>query len=732
MSFRRRRSFYNGSMRFSAAQPTCLRSLVTILFVTLALPVTIADDTADKAMELFEKQVRPTLINQCIRCHGAEKQQGGLRLDTREAWAKGGDSGTPIVAGDPDRSLLLSAIRYEHPDLEMPPRGKLPEHTIAAFEAWVKMGAIDPRTSKTPSSTKTLSVVPSVEQAPSLWSFQPVQKPAVPPVVRKEWPRSDIDRFVLAKLEASGLAPVRDAPRRTLVRRLYFDLIGLPPTPQQIDEFLQDRSPTAYADLIDRLLDSHHFGERWGRHWLDVVRFAQSSGGGRTLLLPDAWRYRDYVIDSFNDDVPFDQFVTEQIAGDLLEYDDWRQRRRNLIATAFLLLGPTNYEMQDKDILEMDVVDEQLDTMGKAFLGMTIGCARCHDHKFDPIPTRDYYAMAGILKSTQSLVHSNVSSWNTADLPLPPDEEEAFASYDKKLATVERDLADATRRWIEAGGKPEKKPDSRSIDPQTLRGIVVDNPSAEVTGEWIESTSIAGFVGANYLHDATEKKGQKSVVYRPQLDASGSYEVRLSYSAGANRSSCVPVHVYHSGGEQIIRVDQKRKPNFDNAFVSLGVFEFDRTGEPRVVVSNEGTEDGVVIADAVIFLKPTSHDSSSAAAHPSQPETLKKEVDRLTRKLKSLEKSCADTSTGNVDDRCRKHWRYSPGDSRPHSPERAARQTRRDAGCQLGTLSCHPNAAKRAKRVGRLDCQQAQPADISRDRESRLVLADGAWHRHQR
>ena len=465
-----------------------------------------------------------------------------------------------------------------------------------------------------------------------------MHKPAVPPVINKKWPSSDIDRFVLARLEAAGLTPVRDAPRRTLVRRLYYDLIGLPPTPQQIDEFLHDRSPTAYADLIDRLLDSHHFGERWGRHWLDVVRFAQSSGGGRTLLLPDAWRYRDYVIDSFNDDVPYDRFVREQIAGDLLECDDWQQRRRNLIATAFLLLGPTNYEMQDKDILEMDVVDEQLDTMGKAFLGMTIGCARCHDHKFDPIPTRDYYAMAGILKSTQSLVHSNVSSWNTAHLPLPPSEEETFTSYDKKLAIVKRDLADATRRWIEAGGKPDKKPDSKSIDPQTLRGIVIDNPSAEVTGKWIESTSNPGFVGEHYIHDATENKGQKSVVYRPQLEASGPYEVRLSYSAGSNRSTRVPVHVYHSGGEQVIRVDQKRKPGIDDAFVSLGVFEFDPTGDPRVVVSNEGTEDGVVIADAVIFLMPT-HSSSSTAACPSQREKLKQEVDSLTRKVKSLEKS---------------------------------------------------------------------------------------------
>jgi hypothetical protein len=247
--------------------------------------------------------------------------------------------------------------------------------------------------------------------------------------------------------------------------------------------------------------------------------------------------------------------------------------------------------------------------------------------------------MAGILKSTQSLVHSNVSKWNSANLPLPPDEEAAFTSHDEKLAAVKRDLADAKKRWIKAGGRPEKSTDSKSIDPQTLPGIVIDNPSAELTGKWIESTSIPEFVGEHYIHDATENKGQKSVVYRPRLDASGSYEVRLSYSAGSNRSTRVPVHVYHNGGEQVIRIDQKQKPSIDDAFVSLGVFEFDPAREPRVVVSSEGTEDGVVIADAVVFLPPASRTSPPPGASPSQLETLKKEVDHLTRKVKSLVKS---------------------------------------------------------------------------------------------
>jgi cytochrome c553 len=619
----------------------------------LASSVCAADDAADDAatLELFEKHVRPTLIEQCVRCHGPDKQQGGLRLDSREGWANGGDSGPAIIAGQAD-SLLLQAIGYDDSNLEMPPRGKLPEQTIRAFETWVASGAADPRTPEAAEPSMKQIQAPSVQQGRSFWSFQPVVRPAVPAVNNDSWCNSDIDRFVLARLEQERLSPGQDADPYVLLRRLYYDLIGLPPTPAQIEQFRSDRSPAAYEEWVNRLLDSHHFGERWGRHWLDVVRYAESSGGGRTLLLPDAWRYRDYVIDALNDDVPYDRFVMEQIAGDLLECRDWNQQRRGLIATAFLLLGPTNYEMQDKDILEMDVVDEQLDTMGKAFLGMTIGCARCHDHKFDPIPARDYYAMAGIFKSTASLIHSNVSAWNTAELPLPPEEAAAVELHEEQLAAAKAELAQATKRWIEAGGKAKKKQTgSQSIDPQTLAGVVVDDGAAERIGEWTESTSVARFVGEHYIHDGTEKKGEKSVIYRPELPESGRYEVRLSYSASSNRSTNVPVHVHHTDGETVVRVNQKQAPTIDDAFVSLGVFQFDVANEPRVVVSSEGSEDGVVIADAIVFLasgkitRTTKARTTEAktkvatAKDASRLRELKQAVDRLAKQVKMLEQS---------------------------------------------------------------------------------------------
>src|SRR5262249_44707802 len=314
------------------------------------------------------------------------------------------------------------------------------------------------------------------------------------------WPRTPIDRFVLAKLEAKGLKPVADADPRTLVRRLYFDLIGLPPTPEQIDAFCQSaiRNPqSAIESLVDELLASPAFGERWGRHWLDLARYSDSSGGGRSLLFKDAWRYRDYVIGSFNADRPYNQFVREQIAGDLLPAATPDERRRQVVATAFLVLGPTNYEEQDKDVLEMDVVDEQIDTTGRVFLGLTIGCARCHDHKFDPIPTRDYYSLAGIFKSTQTLIHDNVSSWVETSLPLPAEQEALVKKHEAAVADLKQRVQRAKDQEKRAG----KLPAQGVISARDLPGIVLDDTQAKQVGEWIKSKSVASYIGDGYLHD---------------------------------------------------------------------------------------------------------------------------------------------------------------------------------------------------------------------------------------
>lgn len=351
--------------------------------------------------QFFEAKIRPVLITHCGKCHAsaAETPRGGLRLDSREGLRLGGDSGPAVVPGRPDESLLLRAIRYRDEDLQMPPKGKLPDAVVADFEAWIGMGAPDPRTGPAPSPAGRPSN--DLAKAREFWSFRPPKKSAPPPVKRTEWPRGDIDRFLLAALEARGLAPVVDADRPRLLRRVTFDLTGLPPTPEELDAFLDDGSPGAFAKVVDRLLASPRFGERWGRHWLDVARYAESSGK-TNFSYPQAWRYRDWAIASFNADTPYDRFVREQIAGDLLPAAGDRERADQIVATGFLALGSKAHDAENRGQFVLDVVDEQIEATTRAFLGLTVACARCHDHKMDPIPQRDYYALSGIFRSTQT------------------------------------------------------------------------------------------------------------------------------------------------------------------------------------------------------------------------------------------------------------------------------------------------------------------------------------------
>jgi len=596
-----------------------------------------AGDTHDQAVELFEKQIRPVLIAECQRCHGEEKQQGNLRLDSANGWVAGGDSGPAIVPGDLD-SVLLQAIRYESVELEMPPKGKLPAETIAAFEKWVQLGAVDPRIAA-PQTFGDEPGPPTIEQGRHFWSFQPIADPMPPEVAASNWPAGDIDRFILAQLEEQGLSPSPPADPPTLLRRVCYDLIGLPPTIEQIESFAADPSPQAYESIVSGLLSSEQFGQRWGRHWLDVVRYAESSGGGRTLMFSDAWRYRDYVIESFNQDLPFDQFVRQQIAGDLLPADDWQQRRNNLTATAFLMLGPTNYELQDKDVLEMDVVDEQLDTMGKALLGMTIGCARCHDHKFDPIPTTDYYAMAGILKSSKVLIHDNVSSWNTARLPLPPAQAEQARRLREELARVEAKQRKTKKAWIAAGGVSVPESTGKSIDPGSIEGLVVDEDQSQKTGEWKTSDSVGYFVGSSYSYTASQPGAQAE--YRAELPTAGRYEVLVSYTAHRNRTTKARYQITHADDTVSITVNQRQQPPIEGKFYSLGDYRFTVDQQPIVTVSGENA-DGALIADAVVW-RPTRQRSEAEtqafAEQLRQRRQLKQRLDNLTQQAKQIEAS---------------------------------------------------------------------------------------------
>ena len=351
----------------------------------------------------FEKKIRPILADTCYECHSAESKniKGGLLLDSKDGIKKGGDSGPAIIPGNVNDSLLLEAVRYGNTELQMPPQkhgGKLPDHVIQDLERWVQMGAPDPR-----EATKPMAAGINLEEGRKHWSFQPISPLKAPTTRGSSWPRNDIDRFVLSKLEATGLGPVGDADIQTLVRRLSFDLTGLPPSTGVLEKTKQPKPDSFVEEYVNELLSSSAFGERWARHWLDVARYADSSGRGSNILFPHAWRYRDYVINSFNQDKPYDQFVREQIAGDLLPASSASEKNSNLIATGFLAIGPKPLEERDSLQFNLDIVDEQLDTMGQAMLGLTIGCARCHDHKFDAIPQKDYYALAGIFRSTETL-----------------------------------------------------------------------------------------------------------------------------------------------------------------------------------------------------------------------------------------------------------------------------------------------------------------------------------------
>jgi hypothetical protein len=386
--------------RFPLLNPALAWAAVLLPFATI---VAIEPAKPDSGIEFFEKKIRPVLADKCYHCHSAdaEKIKGGLTLDTREGSRRGGENGPAVVPGDVDASLLVEAIRFHNKDLAMPPQksgGKLPDDVIKDFEQWVQMGAPDPRDG----AAKLTKKQDSWQAAKDWWAWQPPKKSPVPAVKDAAWPKGDIDRFLLAALEAKSLKPVGDAEKLTLLRRVTFDLTGLPPTPQAISAFHNDTSPDAFKTVVKRLLDSPQFGERWGRHWLDVARYAESTGKDINLAYPNAWRYRDYVIAAFNKDKPYNQFIREQLAGDLLPAKDDKQRGEQLIATGFLTLGTKSVNEANARQFALDLADEQIDTVSQAMLGVTAACARCHDHKFDPISQREYYSLAGIFLSTDT------------------------------------------------------------------------------------------------------------------------------------------------------------------------------------------------------------------------------------------------------------------------------------------------------------------------------------------
>jgi hypothetical protein len=409
--------------------------------------------------EFFEKRIRPLLARRCWECHGKEDEPGGeLRLDSRAAMLQGGSRGPAIVPGDPAKSLLIRAVNHAD-TLTMPPKQKLPPAEIADLAAWVKAGALWPErgaglqpakgvtAAKPPNEPVTSS---HASDPRNFWAFQPVGNPPLPTVKDCEWPQNPLDHFILARLEAAGMSPVPRADKSALIRRATFDLLGLPPTAEEVEAFVADESPDAFARLVEKLLASPHYGERWGRHWLDIARYGDSNGLDENLAHANAWRYRDYVIAAFNDDMRYDQFVREQIAGDLLAAGEADRAAARLTATGFLVLGAKMLAEDDPVKMQMDIIDEQVDTLGKAFLGITLGCARCHDHKYDPISIADYYGLAGIFKSTKTMESfSVVARWQERPIASPevlPRQQAHRQQIEKQQAVIDKIVAETTQQ----------------------------------------------------------------------------------------------------------------------------------------------------------------------------------------------------------------------------------------------------------------------------------------------
>jgi hypothetical protein len=434
-------------------------SLVILILLAGGLPAAPPTVSREDAT-FFETRVRPVLVRRCFDCHGPKTDnEAGLKLDSLASLLTGGRSGPAIKPGNPDNSLLVLAIRHDPATPDMPPKSKLPLAEVADLAEWIRRGA--PWPGQRPVRTRVMPATdpdafPYDQAARDHWAFQTPQPVHPPDINSARQVRSPIDRFLLARLEAAGLRPAPETDRRTLVRRATFDLHGLPPTPDQVNAFLDDNRPGAFSRLVDRLLASPYYGQRYGRLWLDVVRYADSNGMDDNLYYADAWRYRDWVVDRFNADWPFDRFLIEQIAGDLVPAtadEEAAERHARVIATGFLTLGPKMLAEDDPTKQQMDIVDDQIDTLGRSALGLTLGCARCHDHKFDPVPTSDYYALAGIFKSTQVMLSFRVDSkWNARAL--------GPASLEQRLSQLEGTI-DRLDRILVLGNQQQMSPELR-------------------------------------------------------------------------------------------------------------------------------------------------------------------------------------------------------------------------------------------------------------------------------
>ena len=544
-------------LKFQSALPLAL-----YLVCTMTSPSAKAQSNTD----FFESKIRPVLVTHCLKCHGAKKQESELRLDLPQHWEKGGLNGPVIIPGNPQKSRLLRAVQKTDPDLQMPPgKKKLSSQEIASLEKWIKDGAIAPRQ---PTTTPVAKL--TLKQAGNFWSFRPVSRPT-PPTSKSidNWSQTAVDRFVRSRLDSEKLAPVPGADKRTLIRRATFDLTGLPPTPEEIDAFLNDREANAFYKVIDRLLDSKAYGQRWGRHWLDVARYADTAGDGADYPVREAVKYRDWVINAFNSDQPYDEFLREQIAGDIIAKTGPKERYASRVtATGFLAIGKRYGYKPSPDYQHLDFADA-IDSLGRSLLGLSIGCARCHDHKYDPISTEDYYALYGIMQSTTWAFPGGEEQKRPSHFPalVPPEQatrleanrKADLESLNKKTAKLQRErqekdansVAGAPDLGMEAQelGKPLKSPwvcagpievrkesqsPYRNVHPQGTRGVHV--------GSSLKTDGIR-YVFPNGLKAASSKTICFNIDFRTQTGANQKGAYRFYLGQGVVQSLAVEFSV---------------------------------------------------------------------------------------------------------------------------------------------------------------------------------------------
>lgn len=533
------------------------------------LPLSMfADEAGDEAF--FESKVRPVLISKCFECHGSEKPKAGLRVDSRESIMAGGESGPAAVSGKPEESLLIDVIGYRNV-VQMPPKSKLPESEIAVLTEWVRRGLPWPNSKPTAPGPGPAAAVSSdfSDEQKSFWAFQPVKRELPPQTAGDTWTRSPIDSFILAELQSKGLTHSKEADRRTLIRRVTLDLIGLLPTIEEVNEFVSDAAPDAVERLVDRLLASPRYGERWGRHWLDVARYADSNGLDENLAYANAYRYRDYVIKAMREDKPYDRFLIEQIAGDLLPSSTNPSPETSagssfdeLVATGFLCLGAKMLAEDDPVKMQMDIIDEQVDTIARAFMGLTMGCARCHDHKYDPLSTEDYYGLAGVFKSTQTMdTFTVVARWHERPLATPSqlrqrDELQQLANNQKQaveklradaaetlLAEARQNagayLLEATREWRLALQLSMAQPRGNAPNPAEVPGAFLIEAEDYVRGNVLKDSDNYG-KGIGVLVNRGEAPNYTE--YEIEIDRPRRYQLELRYAAAASRPCRIMVN----------------------------------------------------------------------------------------------------------------------------------------------------------------------------------------------